>query len=106
LIPWEHVLIFALAQFTIGLLGLLLRRPGMVVLVSSLVMLNGVLLALSVAGMGAGTTTSAGAAEHQVAGVVFLALLVALALTGASVLYAFHRFRRTVSVDEHDRMKH
>jgi hypothetical protein len=29
-----------------------------------------------------------------------------VALTGSAILYAFHRFRKTVLVDEHDRMKH
>ena len=42
----------------------------------------------------------------QVEGVVVLALFVAIALAGAAILYAFHRFRKSVLVDEHDRMKH
>ena len=44
MIPASHIMILALLQFTVGLLGLLLRRAGMVVLVSAVVMLNGVLL--------------------------------------------------------------
>ena len=31
MIPSSHVLLLGLLQFTIGLVGLLLRRPGMVV---------------------------------------------------------------------------
>jgi len=98
MIPASHIMILALLQFTIGLLGLLLRRAGMVVLVSAVVMLNGVLLFFC-------TPSSVGHGTQSVA-VVILVLLLAIALTGASVLYAFHRFRKTVSVDEHDRMKH
>lgn len=98
MIPQNHIMILALLQFTVGLLGLLLRRAGMVVLVSAVVMLNGVLLFFCTPG-------AAGRGVHAV-GVVILVLVLAIALTGASVLYGFHRFRKTVSVDEHDRMKH
>jgi NADH:ubiquinone oxidoreductase subunit K len=98
MIPVSHIMILALLQFSIGLLGLLLRRAGMVVLVSVVIMLNGVLLFFC--------APSAGGRGSQMVGVELLALIVAVALTGAAVLYAFHRFRKTVSVDEHDRMKH
>jgi NADH:ubiquinone oxidoreductase subunit K len=97
-IPSSHVVLLGLLQFTIGLVGLLLRRSGMVVVVSAVVMLNGVLLVLC--------ATAGGSSPSQVEGVVVLALAVAVALAGASILYAFHRFRKTVLVDEHDRMKH
>ncbi len=98
MIPSSHVLLLGLLQFTIGLVGLLLRRPGMVVVVSAVVMLNGVLLVVS--------ATVGGASSSQVEGIVVLALAVAVALAGAAILYAFHRFRRSVLIDEHDRMKH
>jgi NADH:ubiquinone oxidoreductase subunit K len=98
MIPSVHVVILGLLQFAVGLVGLLLRRPGMVVMVSAVVMLNGVLLVLC--------ATAAESSLSQVEGVVVLALIVAVALTGSAILYAFHRFRKTVLVDEHDRMKH
>ena len=99
MIPASHVLLVALVQFTIGLVGLLVRRAGMVALVSSLVMLNAVLLALCAVVSGPVATGA------QAAGVALLAVMVALALSGAAVLYTFHRFRRAVALDEHDRMK-
>ncbi len=99
MIPTTHILLLALLQFTIGLLGLMLRRAGMVVLVSAVIMLNGVLLALSAATARTGSTL-------QAQGVVVILIMVAVALSGAAVLYGFSRFRRSVSVDEHDRMKH
>jgi NADH-quinone oxidoreductase subunit K len=100
LIPASHVLLLALLLFTIGLVGLLVRRAGMIALVSSLIMLNAVGLALC-AVMADPAFTGA-----QTAGFVLLAIMVALALVGAAVLYAFHRFRRAVTLDEHDRMRH
>ena len=71
MIPSIHVLILGLLQFTVGLIGLLLRRPGMVVVVSAVVMLNGVLLVLS--------ATAGESSLSQVEGVVVLALIVAVA---------------------------
>ena len=98
MIPSVHVVILGLLQFSVGLVGLLLRRPGIVVVVSAVVMLNGVLLVLC--------ATTGESSLSQVEGVVVLALIVAVALTGSAILYGFHRFRKTVLVDEQDRMKH
>jgi NADH:ubiquinone oxidoreductase subunit K len=97
MIPSTHVLILGLLQFTLGLVGLLLRRPGMVVVVSAVVMLNGVLLVLC--------ATAGESSLSQVEGVAILALIIAVALTGSAILYGFHRFRKTVLVDDQDRMK-
>ena len=99
MIPASHVLLIALIQFGIGLVGVLVRRAGMTVLVSALIMLNGVLLALCAVLIGPDGSGS------QTAGVVILACMVALALVGAASLYRFHRFRRAVALDEHDRMR-
>lgn len=99
MIPASHVLLVAILQFGIGLVGLLVRRAGMVVLVSALIMLNGVLLALCAVMIGPDGASS------QTAGVVILACMVALGLTGAAILFRFHRFRRAVALDEHDRMR-
>ena len=99
MIPSEHILLLALLQFSLGLLGVLLRRAAMVVLVSLVVMLNGVLLAFC-------ATTAQTGSSTQAEGVAVLALLLTAALSGAAVIYAFFRFRRTVCVDEYDRMKH
>ncbi len=99
MIPASHVLLLAMLQFIIGLTGVLVRRAGMVVLVSALIMLNGVLLAFCAVLAGPFGTGS------QTAGMVILAVMVAVALVGAAVLYSFHRFRRAVAVDEHDRLR-
>ncbi len=96
--PASHVLLFATLQVLLGLAGLLTRRTGEVALVSGLVMLSGVLMAFC---------ALAPDLEEgpQAAGVVVLLLLAALAVVGMAVLYAFHRYRRAVVVDEHDRMR-
>ncbi len=99
MIPADHVLLLGLIQFGIGLIGLLLRRAGMIVVVSAGVMFNGILLAFCATTAGSGSTS-------QAEGVVVLVIIVTVALCGTAVLYAFHRFRKTVAVDEHDRMKH
>lgn len=99
MIPSSHVLLIALIQFGIGLVGVLVRRAGVVVLVSALIMLNGILLAVCA------VLTGPDGASSQTAGVVILACMVALALTGVAILYRFHRFRRAVALDEHDRMR-
>lgn len=99
MIPSSHVLLLGLAQLLVGLLGLVLRRAGLVVLTSGLVMLTGVML-MFCAGIAKTGQTS------QAEGVVVLVAIVAVALTGAAVLYSFHRFRRTVVLDEHDELSH
>jgi NADH:ubiquinone oxidoreductase subunit K len=99
-IPVSHVLLLALMHFIVGLIGLLTRRSGMVVLVSATIMLGGVLLALNTG------SDDAAFEDLQSAGVVVLAVMAGLALTGGFVLYAFHGFRRSVALDEHEGLKH
>jgi len=99
LIPTSHVLLLALLQFGVGLTGLLIRRAGTTVLVSGLIMLNGVLLAM------AAMLTESPATGAETACLVVLALMVGIALVTAAVLYSVHRFRRAVALDEHDRMR-
>ncbi len=100
MIPLEHVLWLAMLQVSLGLAGLLLRRSGPVVVLAGILMLNGVLLAV------AGLAANREGAPLQAPGVVILAHMVLLVLSGAVVAYAFERFRRPLNVDEHDRMKH
>jgi len=98
MIPLTHVLVLAWLQFLVGLVGMLLRREGMVVLVSALVMLNGVL-------MGFASALSLGKGGTQAEGMIMLLILTAVAVSGAAVLYSFQRFRKTVHVDDFHRMK-
>ncbi|MBN2496195.1 MAG: NADH-quinone oxidoreductase subunit K [Deltaproteobacteria bacterium] len=101
MIPTSHVLLLALVLLSIGLVGIFMRRSGMVVLASTTVCFGGVVVAIC-------TLVQGGEAEGsglQAAGMVVLALAAGVTLVGASALYSFHRFRRSVSVDEHDRLR-
>lgn len=98
MIPAGHALLLGMAQVGLGLLGILLRREGLVVLASSLLALGGVLV-LFCAGLAETGSTS------QAEGVVVLVLLVALGLVGSAIVYACHRFRRAVVLDEHDELR-
>ena len=99
MIPVEHILLLAILQFIIGLMGVLLRRAGMVVVVSAIIMLNGVLLAFCIR-----AADCSGLSQEL--GMVILVLMIGVALVGSAILYSFYRFRRTVSVDEYDQMRH
>jgi NADH:ubiquinone oxidoreductase subunit K len=99
MIPSEHILILAVVQFTIGLIGVLVRRTGSVVVVSALIMFNSNLLAVC-------AVLAEGHRGFQSTGAVVLSLMVAVALVGAAILFCFHRFRRAVALDDYDRMKH
>lgn len=96
MIPACHVLLLALLHLVVGLGGMLLRRSAMVVLSCGLVALTGVLLAFSAA---LGDSTS------QAGALVVLVVAVSLGLVGCAVLYSFYRLRRTVVVDEQDRLR-
>ena len=98
MIPVDHLVLLSLLQFSVGLAGLLLRRSGVVVLVAGLVMLNGVLLLFG------------GALAHADQGppsaILLLLAFSALGLGGAAVVYAFHRFRKMVEMDDQGGLKH
>jgi NADH-quinone oxidoreductase subunit K len=100
MIPAEHVLLIAMLQFFLGMLGILLRRDGIIMVVSAAIMLNGVLLAFG-AGISGLPNQEGGSAL-----MVIIALVIAFLLIGMAVLYSFYRFRRTVLLEEQDRMKH
>jgi NADH:ubiquinone oxidoreductase subunit K len=91
MIPPSHLLLLALIQFLLGLAGLLLRRGGGAVILSALVMTNGVLMALG--------------CQWISAGVLILGLLLVFALVGAAILFSFYKFQRVVNVEEQDRLK-
>jgi NADH-quinone oxidoreductase subunit K len=100
MIPVEQLLLVAVLQFVLGLSGMLLRRDGITMVVSAAIMLNGVLLAFSA---GLDRLPDQEGAE---AAVMILALVIMLLVSGLSVVYSFHRFRRVVLLEEQDRMKH
>lgn len=100
MIPTEHVLLVAFIQFVIGLLGILLKREGIAMVVSAAIMLNGVLLAFGAGVYGLPNQ------ENGSGVVAILTLVIAVIVSGLSVLYSFYHFRRPVVLEEQDRMKH
>jgi NADH:ubiquinone oxidoreductase subunit 11 or 4L (chain K) len=100
MIPAEQILLVAVLQFVLGLSGMLLRRDGITMVVSAAIMLNGVVVAFGAALNGSPNQEGAEAV------VVILALVIMLLVSGLSVVYSFHRFRRVVLLEEQDRMKH
>ena len=99
MIPPVHLVVLGLLVMAIGLFGVVLRRAGLAVLVSIMVSFNGVLL-LICAGLGQSGASS------QSEGIEVLAIMVAVGLMGAAVLYGFFRFLRPVVLDEQDRLRH
>ncbi len=100
MIPVGHVLLIAIIQFTVGLAGLLVRRSGTVASVCALIMMNSIVLSLGAVLEGPEESSA------QAAGMVVLGCMVSFSLVAAAVLYSFHRFKRAVAIDEHDRMRH
>ncbi|RME30318.1 MAG: hypothetical protein D6806_00380 [Deltaproteobacteria bacterium] len=98
MIPQVHLLVLGLLLLGTGLFGVVLRRAGLAVFLSAMVSFNGVLL-LVCAGLGQSGASS------QAEGIEVLALMVAVGLAGAAVLYGFFRFVRPVVLDEQDRLK-
>ncbi len=89
-----HVLLFGLALFGIGVIGVLLRRNAILVLMSIELMLNG-----------ANINFVAFAWAHpDVAGQVFATFVICVAAgevaIGLAILIALYRSRNTISVDE------
>ena len=98
-VPMEHGLILAAILFTLGLVGVLVRRNIVFMLMSIEVMLNAVGLAFVVAG------ARWGQADGQVMFIFILTMAAAEVSVGlALVLQMYNRFR-TLDADAVSRMK-
>lgn len=98
-IPMEHGLILAAILFTLGLIGVLVRRNIVFMLMSVEIMLNAVGLAFVVAG------ARWGQVDGQVMFLFILTMAAAEVSVGlALVLALYHRFK-TLDVDAASRMK-
>jgi NADH:ubiquinone oxidoreductase subunit K len=98
MIPLDQVLLVALLHLLVGGAGMLMRRPALDVLICGVVGAAGALLVFAA---GAGQPGAAG----QVEGLVLMAVLVSVAAVGGAVIFCFHRFRRTVVLDEQNRLR-
>ena len=98
--PTSHILFFAAGLFGLGLVGMLVRRSATISLVSGSIMLQAAVLALC------SVRDASAEASLQSVGMVLLALMAGIGLVGAALVYNYTRFRRSVSVDEQDSLKH
>jgi NADH-quinone oxidoreductase subunit K len=98
-IPLEHALILASILFSMGLLGILIRRNILFVLMSIEVMMNGAALAFVAAG------SRWGAADGQVMFILILTLAAAEASVGLALVLQIYRRFNTLDTDAASEMK-
>ena len=98
-IPLEHALILAGILFSLGLLGILLRRNILFVLMSIEVMMNGAALAFVAA------VSRWGAAAGQSMFILILTLAAAEASVGLALVLQIYRRFNTLDTDAASEMK-
>lgn len=98
-VPVEHVVIISLSLFTIGVMGVLLRRNAIVIFMSIELMLNAANLAF------VGFSRFHDNVDGQV--IVFLVMTLAAAevAVGLAIIVALFRNRQTANIDEINLMK-
>ena len=98
-IPMEHGLALAAILFSIGLMGVMVRRNIILVLMSIEVMLNACGLAFIVAG------AKWGAADGQIMFMIILTIAAAEVSVGLGLLLQIHRRYQSVDIDIASRLK-
>jgi len=98
-IPLEHVLIFASILFSIGFIGVIVRKNTLFMLMSLEVMLNSV----GVAFIGAGSAWQQ--ADGQVMFILILTLAASEVAVGLALLIQMHRRFKSLNIDKLNRMR-
>lgn len=98
-VPVQHALILAGVLFSLGLLGILVRRDILFVLMSIEVMMNAAALAFVAAG------SRWGQADGQVMFILILTLAAAEASVGLAMVLQLHRRFHTLDTDAAAEMK-
>jgi NADH-quinone oxidoreductase subunit K len=98
-VPMQYALVLAGILFSLGLLGILVRRNIVFVLMSIEVMMNASALAFVAAG------SRWGQADGQVMFILILTLAAAEASVGLAMVLQLHRRFRTLDVDAAAEMK-
>ncbi|MBU1333060.1 MAG: NADH-quinone oxidoreductase subunit NuoK [Gammaproteobacteria bacterium] len=98
-IPMEHGLALAAVLFSLGLVGLMVRRNILFVLMSLEVMMNAAALAFVVAGARWGT------ADGQVMFILVITLAAAEASIGLAILLQLYRRFNTLDIDAASEMR-
>ena len=99
IVPVEHVVILALIIFSIGILGVLLRRNAIIIFMSIELMLNAVNLCLI------GFSRYYNNVDGQVFVFLVMTLAAAEVAVGLAIIIALYRNRQTVNIDEINLMK-
>lgn len=98
-IPMEHGLALAATLFSIGLIGLMVRRNILFILMSLEVMMNATALAFVVAG------ARWGQADGQVMFILVISLAAAEAAIGLAILLQLYRRFNTLDIDAASEMR-
>jgi NADH-quinone oxidoreductase subunit K len=101
IVPLEHLLIFSLLLFAIGLYGSFVRRNIIGILISIELILNAVnvnLIAFS-------RTTSLDPVTGQIFVIFVITLAATAATVGLAIVLALYRIRRTIYTDEVNLLK-
>lgn len=98
-VPMQYALVLAGILFSLGLLGILIRRNILFVLMSIEVMMNAAALAFVTAG------SRWGQADGQVMFILILTLAAAEASVGLAMVLQLHRRFRTLDMDAAAEMK-
>tara|TARA_A100001035_G_C27523714_1_gene382071 strand:+ start:266 stop:574 length:309 start_codon:yes stop_codon:yes gene_type:complete len=93
-IPLGHILVLSSLLFSIGVLGVLLRRNAIVIFMSIELMLNAVNLSF----------VSFAQSMDSLNGVMFIFFIIVVAaaeaVVGLSIILSLYRSRRTLNIDE------
>jgi len=99
MIPISHVLVLSALLFSIGVLGVMLRRNVIVVFMSIDLMLNAVNLSF----VGFARTMD------DMTGVIFIFFIIVVAaaeaVVGLSIILSIYRTRKTLNIDEFNLLK-
>lgn len=98
-VPMEHGLALAAVLFSIGLIGVMVRRNIILILMSVEVMLNACGLAFIVAG------ARWGAADGQIMFMLILSIAAAEVVVGLGLLLQVHRRVGSIDIDETSRLR-
>ena len=99
MIPIEHILLLSALLFTIGVLGVMLRRNVIIMFMSIELMLNAVNLSFATFARGMDSMT----------GVVFIFFIIVVAaaeaVVGLSIILSIFRTSKTLDIDEFNILK-
>ena len=101
IIPLQHILIFSLLLFAIGLYGVLVRRNIIGILISIELMLNAANLNL----IAFSKSTSIAPETGQIFAIFVIAVAATAAAVGLAIVLALYRVRKTVYTDEVNLLK-